>query len=88
MNILYTCTGRSDIDECEEFDSCHQTCNNTEGSFFCGCENGFTLNSDDSRTCEGDCLVSSLFVSHTEFVIIFQLTTFVSYRIVVCKIVL
>ena len=40
-----------DIDECDEdISGCSQTCNNTIGSFVCGCEEGFYLN-DDEKTC-------------------------------------
>ena len=34
----------ADIDECSEnTDGCSQTCNNTEGSFTCGCIEGYLL---------------------------------------------
>ena len=43
----------SDIDECNtNRDNCQQTCNNTRGSFTCGCGSGYRLNSD-GRTCRG-----------------------------------
>ena len=43
----------SDIDECTmNRDNCQQTCTNTRGSFTCGCESGYRLNSD-GRTCRG-----------------------------------
>ena len=41
-----------DADECTEGNPCHQLCNNTEGSFFCDCVEGFKLDPDDNRTCE------------------------------------
>ncbi|XP_070174331.1 cubilin-like [Littorina saxatilis] len=40
-----------DVDECNEnCDCCDQVCTNTIGSFTCGCNRGFTLDSD-GRTC-------------------------------------
>ena len=33
-----------DIDECaNNTDNCNQTCTNTEGSFVCGCHDGYLL---------------------------------------------
>ena len=44
----------ADIDECEEGTSgCEQICMNTDGSFICDCDPGYTLNPDD-MTCSGD----------------------------------
>ena len=43
----------ADINECEEnIAGCNQYCNNTEGSFFCSCFEGFILR-NDSLTCVG-----------------------------------
>ena len=42
-----------DIDECMEYNDCHQNCTNTEGSYKCSCDLGFVL-TDNNRTCEGD----------------------------------
>lgn len=43
-----------DVDECDEnTDGCFQTCTNTVGSFRCGCNLGYELNSDE-RTCHGE----------------------------------
>jgi len=33
----------SDIDECQYNDTCEQICVNTEGSYQCVCEEGYTL---------------------------------------------
>ena len=45
-NIIYL-----DINECDaNTDGCEQGCTNTDGSFVCTCNSGFTL-SDDGRTC-------------------------------------
>ena len=42
-----------DLDECSlNTDDCMQTCNNTIGSFQCGCFLGYELN-NDSTTCRG-----------------------------------
>ena len=43
----------SDIDECsDETDDCDHTCTNTVGSFICGCNSGYELDSD-GLTCNG-----------------------------------
>ena len=42
-----------DIDECrEETDGCGQTCENTVGSYTCGCNSGYRL-ATDRHTCNG-----------------------------------
>ncbi len=41
-----------DIDECTGSNICHQVCTNTEGSFTCGCEAGYVLDSDGAL-CSG-----------------------------------
>jgi len=44
----------SDIDECVQgLAGCSQNCNNTAGSYFCTCMDGFELGSDN-HTCTGD----------------------------------
>ena len=43
-----------DIDECLiDNGGCDQICNNTDGSFYCSCYSGFTLNYD-GFTCDGN----------------------------------
>lgn len=42
-----------DIDECKQNKPCSQNCKNTDGSFACSCESGFTLGTD-GKTCEGN----------------------------------
>ena len=43
-----------DNDECGlGIDNCVQICTNTAGSFYCGCNTGFQLNSDGA-TCNGE----------------------------------
>ena len=44
--------GCLDIDECSEYNDCHQMCTNTEGSYECSCDPGFML-TGDNRTCTG-----------------------------------
>ena len=42
-----------DVDECgDDTDGCSQTCTNTEGSFTCGCTDGYVLNVDGTN-CDG-----------------------------------
>ena len=42
-----------DVDECgDDTDGCSQTCTNTEGSFTCGCNDGYMLNVDGT-SCDG-----------------------------------
>lgn len=51
--IILDLSFSADINECEEINGrCEQTCNNTEGSFVCSCDEGFTL-STDGKTCVG-----------------------------------
>ena len=43
----------SDIDECNNgTHNCSQICTNTNGSFTCGCDNGYLLDLDEV-TCNG-----------------------------------
>ncbi len=43
----------SDINECTISNGgCEQNCNNTEGSFYCFCDSGFTLDPNQS-SCNG-----------------------------------
>ena len=43
----------ADINECLSANGgCDHTCTNTEGSFYCTCDNGYELHSD-KLTCEG-----------------------------------
>lgn len=42
-----------DVDECKQgTDRCAHTCTNTNGSFLCSCNNGYTL-AGDGKSCEG-----------------------------------
>ena len=44
----------SDNDECSlGTNTCPHVCTNTIGSFYCGCNSGFELNSDGA-TCDGE----------------------------------
>ena len=45
-----------DIDECTlDTDGCQHTCTNNEGSFICGCNDGYELN-EDGLNCDGKLL--------------------------------
>ena len=41
-----------DINECLTANDCQQECVNTEGNYKCGCNQGFTLNTDNT-SCDG-----------------------------------
>ena len=47
-----------DIDECEDssLNKCDQLCNNTEGSYRCGCSSGFQI-AADGATCTSEFLI-------------------------------
>ena len=49
-----------DIDECADASMCDHTCVNTNGSFNCYCNEGYTL-ADDGRMCTdiNECLMDS-----------------------------
>ena len=47
---------QTDINECGEVNDCQQTCMNTEGSYSCSCDEGFSL-ADDGRTCTGNIIM-------------------------------
>ena len=50
---LMLCLFGSDNDECSDSNGgCEQICNNTVGSFFCSCMNGYRLD-DDMSSCNG-----------------------------------
>lgn len=50
---IYTITIISDVDECQTNNGgCEHTCTNTEGSFECSCNPGFSLLSDGTN-CNG-----------------------------------
>ena len=62
----------ADINECVEgTDGCAQLCFNTEGSFQCGCNSGFSLGSD-GRSCVGKLrfLISYKLIILTQFSIL------------------
>ena len=51
ISTIFLSTGY-DIDECTGPSICHQVCTNIEGSFTCGCEAGYVLDSDRA-SCSG-----------------------------------
>ena len=47
-------------DECDlDTDNCDQVCTNTDGSYTCSCNSGFTLDAD-GHSCTGTFIVSSI----------------------------
>ena len=49
-----------DIDECEESTIyCNQMCNNSDGGYFCTCNDGYQIDSDN-RTCKGITVINYL----------------------------
>ena len=47
LSLVNTQTSQSDVNECaQDLDNCQQLCNNTVGSFTCGCEIGYELDVD------------------------------------------
>ena len=56
-----------DIDECEDdTDGCSHTCTNTQGSFTCGCNDGYVLNVDGTA-CDGMHMVLIYYYVHCGF---------------------
>ena len=61
---IYIHSLHPDVDECsDENDGCSQTCTNTEGSYICGCNTGFVLDSNGA-TCNGE-----YYMNHTHMFI-------------------
>ena len=51
--LMYAKFMNADVDECaRNIHNCEHTCENTIGSFLCGCNAGYELTSD-GRTCQG-----------------------------------
>jgi hypothetical protein len=46
----------SDKDECTDTNICGFKCHNTDGSYYCSCDAGYTLSTSDRRSCDGMCL--------------------------------
>ena len=64
----------SDVDECSVLNGgCHQVCTNTQGSYYCSCNEGYQLEEDNS-TCAGATLtlseILSLSLSLSQLVIV------------------
>ena len=54
------CTVIVDIDECAVANGgCEHNCINTEGSFYCGCREGFVLE-NDGRQCGGNVMWNTI----------------------------
>ena len=41
--------------------NCSHNCVNTEGSYYCTCDNGYELN-DDKHTCEGNVMWNCIYL--------------------------
>jgi hypothetical protein len=53
LTMYFISCAYTDIDECTaDTDGCGQVCTNTDGSFTCSCNSGYTLDSN-GRTCNG-----------------------------------
>ena len=52
-----------DIDECAlRISGCKQQCTNTNGSYYCTCRNGFSLQ-NDNKSCKGiNILINTLYI--------------------------
>jgi hypothetical protein len=52
QNIKFLCVGILDVNECVTESPCHTnaTCNNTDGSYTCTCDTGY---SGDGFSCDG-----------------------------------
>lgn len=51
MTILLSFFPLTDFDECSVYGTCSQLCTNTDGSFTCGCVEGYLLQ-PDNRSCK------------------------------------
>ena len=70
--IMYNCF-YSDVDECNNgTHNCFQICTNTNGSFTCGCKNGYQLDPDEV-TCNGMYKICT-YIQHTLYVYIIIIT--------------
>ena len=70
----------SDINECSaNTDNCAQTCTNTIGSYTCGCNSGYRLDSN-GRTCTGEIYTSLPWEQYLNFHIMFILQILMSAR--------
>ena len=54
IQYTYNYSSNPDVDECSSSSTndCDHVCTNTEGSFTCSCNSGYTL-SNDGRSCNG-----------------------------------
>ena len=56
------CSSIADINECAlGSDGCQHKCNNIDGSFFCSCNAGYTLN-PDGQHCTGECYIGDMYI--------------------------
>ena len=60
---VYVITGLcADVDECSSvvLNTCQMLCHNKVGGFKCSCLDGYQLNQQDGRTCEGTCSLGTI----------------------------
>jgi len=72
------CIFYTDVDECDIDGACDQNCTNTNGSFICSCDDGYTLDSD-GRTCNGNLYIYIYIHLHTLLFIASSLHTLFVY---------
>ena len=69
MNAIFAAI--LDVDECTVImNGCNQNCTNTNGSFFCSCQNGHELQ-NDNKTCIGKCMFIRIFFSLYVFILFY-----------------
>lgn len=51
--VIIFCNLLSDIDECSTLNPCDQHCENTWGSYICGCVTRGYILDQDGHTCKG-----------------------------------
>ena len=74
----------SDIDECEQGSAgCDHNCNNTVGSYFCTCMDGYELESDN-HTCTGNRYITTLCTTYFPSLILHVINCTVYIHMYVC----
>ena len=74
------CVSIADINECNSSNGgCEQTCTNVDGSFFCSCWSGYTLD-NNSLNCTGETLHHSVLI-----ILVFTLNCYTNADIDECS---